>query len=123
MCMKTRHFISYRINTYRKTGRGCQEPLPFPAALIERFLPSCFPRCSGMNPPKCRQAAFRGFHLGIVAAFLFDQVVFDPACAFGRREESLPRANALAKQDAIALFRRPILTMHRANSPGVALNP
>ena len=69
------------------------------------------------------EAAFGGFELGVVAAFLLDEVILEAAHGFGGGEKFLPGRDAFTEQNTIAFFRRPILAMHGTNATGVALDP
>src|SRR5437762_9209161 len=67
------------------------------------------------------QAAARRIKFGEPAAFLFDQVIFISAAAFGRLENIFPLGGAFPEQNFVTFlrFRRPVLQMERANSPRI----
>src|SRR5580704_15969320 len=78
-----------------------------------------------MDEPKGLQATPRGIEFVEPAPFLFDEVVLDPANAFGGFEDFFPRCCAFTKENSVALrrFRRPLLQMNRTDSAGIRTNP
>src|SRR6202008_1786334 len=58
---------------------------------------------SGAEIAIFRETTLRGFHLGIIAALLLDQIVFDSALTLGCGEQLFPRRNSLSEQHAISL--------------------
>src|SRR5438874_2007894 len=81
-------------------------------------------RTSGrVNPLERFQAPAGGFEFRIVAAFLLDQIVFDPASFFGRREYLFPGHGAFSEKHPIALFPAPVLQVQGIDPARIGGDP
>src|SRR6266436_1925478 len=78
-----------------------------------------------MLEAKTLQTPLGGLELRKTAAFLFHEVILNPAGAFGCRENIFPISAACAKQNGISLrgVGRPVFAMERANSARIGANP
>src|SRR5260370_42417831 len=78
-----------------------------------------------MDEPEGPQTAARGIEFGKTAAFLFDEVVLNPASAFGFFENVFLLCSTFPEQNGVAFrrLRRPVLEMERADSARIRANP
>src|SRR5271165_3910749 len=96
---------------------------------VEHVCPSIFTEASSLNSymrrAKRLQALACRIHFGEPAAFLFDEVILDPAAILGHLENSFPISHTLPEQDLVAFgrVRRPVFAMDRVDAPRIGPDP
>src|SRR5271165_776695 len=95
---------------------------------VEHVCPGMFTQAyshSYMRRAERLQALGCSLQLGEPAAFLFDEVILDPAAVLGRLENSFPVSHTLPEQHLVAFgrVRRPVFAVDRVDAPRVRSDP